>query len=351
MHPMFERRGLLVLYVALWPLIGALLAALLVGHGGLGWGAALLVSLPLASMYAFVCASARYVAQSTPLATSGALRLIATAVAASCISSAVWLAAARGWNFVLTRWAGVEAAYRDISGIIFGFGVLIYMLSLAVGYIAAASVQMREAERRALEGQVLSREAELRTLRAQIDPHFLFNSLHSISALTAANPQGARRMCLLLAEFLRESLKLGAQDRIPLERELMLAGKYLEIEQVRYGDRLRVEITGDGAGTCLVPSLLLQPLVENAVTHGIAHMLDGGTVTVHAERTASRLRVRVESPCDPDRPRRKGGGVGLSNVRSRLHALHGAEAAVETVEDNERWRVEITLPAVEPQSL
>ena len=116
----------------------------------------------------------------------------------------------------------------------FGFGLFVYLLSLAVSYIVSAAEHTRQAERRALQGQVLSREAELRSLRAQIDPHFLFNSLHSISALTAADPAGARRMCLLLAEFLRESLALGAEDRIPLARELKLAEKYLEVERVRY---------------------------------------------------------------------------------------------------------------------
>ena len=347
MHPALQYRARIVLYLALWLLIGGVLATLLAGQGGLGTRAALLVALPLAALYSFVCASAWYVARSSPLSTSGVGRLIATALGAAFISSAAWLAAARAWNYVLVQWAGVHATYGEISGIIFGFGMLIYLLSLAVSYVAAAGAQAQNAERRALEVQVLSREAELRSLRAQIDPHFLFNSLHSISALTAANPQGARRMCLLLADFLRESLKLGAQDRIPLERELMLAGRYLEIEQVRYGDRLRVEIDGDGAGPCLVPSLLLQPLVENAVTHGIAHLLDGGTVTVQADRTPTRLHVRVESPCDPERPQRKGAGVGLSNVRSRLRALHGAEATVEAVEENHRWRVDITMPAIE----
>ena len=348
MLPVLQRRGRTTLYAALWLLIGGLLSALLVGQGGLDWGGALLVALPLAAAYSFVCASAWYVARSTPLTSSGPLRLIASLLGASFLSSAAWLIVARAWNYALSRWGGVHVSYGEISGIIFGFGILIYLLSLATSYVAAAGIQAQEAERRALEVQVLSREAELRLLRAQIDPHFLFNSLHSISALTAANPQGARRMCLLLAEFLRESLTLGAQDRIPLERELMLAGKYLEIERIRYGDRLRVEIDGDGAGGCLVPSLLLQPLVENAVTHGIAHMLDGGVVRVRADRTATGLHVQVDSPCDPDRPRRKGTGLGLSNVRSRLRALHGSEATVDAVEENERWRVDITMPAIDP---
>ena len=178
MHPILERRGRVALYLALWLLIGGLLAALLVGQGGLGWTAALLVALPLASIYSSVCTSAWYVAWSTPLATTGLLRLAGTAIGASVISSAAWMAAARGWNYILTTWIGVQADYREISGIIFGFGVLIYLLSLAVSYLAAAAVQTQAAETRAMAVQVHSREAELRSLRAQNDPHFLFNSLH-----------------------------------------------------------------------------------------------------------------------------------------------------------------------------
>ena len=346
MHPATGRSGRVAIYLGLWALIGAVLALLLAAQDGLGWKGALVVALPLAAVYSFVCTSAWYVARTTPLATSGAARLIATALGAALISSSAWMLAARAWNYVLSQWLDMPAAFEAIGTIVFAFGVLIYLLSLAVSYMMAASERAQEAEKRALEVQVLSREAELRSLRAQIDPHFLFNSLHSISALTSGNPTGARRMCLLLGDFLRQSLKLGAEERIPLERELMLAQKYLEIEQVRYGDRLKVHVEDAGAGGCLVPSLMLQPIVENAVTHGVAHMLEGGTVHVSASRTPSRVSVVVESPYDPDRPTRNGTGVGLTNVRSRLRALYGSEASVDTIDHNNQWRVEISLPAL-----
>ena len=152
------------------------------------------------------------------------------------------------------------------------FGLLLYLLSLAVSYLVAVVDHARASERRALEVQVLAREAELRMLRAQIDPHFLFNSLHSISALTVSDAAAARRMCVLLADFLRESLALGVETRITLKRELGLVARFLDVERVRYGSRLQHRIEADAdADACLVPPLLLQPLVENAITHGIAH--------------------------------------------------------------------------------
>ena len=349
MHPILAGRGRLALYLALWLLVACLLAALLAGRMGLTWLQTALVVLPIAGAYAFVCLSAWYVARSLPIASSGVAKILATGLVASLLSSGAWLVVARSWIGVLVRrgWLPDAAAAGGHESPIFGFGVLLYLLSLAVSYLLITVEETQEAERRALQVQVLAREAELRSLRAQIDPHFLFNCLHSISALTTVNPQAARRMCLLLGDFLRDSLALGAEDRITLARELALIDRFLAIERIRFGPRLAVEISAGNAGSCLVPPLLLQPLVENAVTHGIAHLLDGGVIRVFAERTGSRLRIVAENPCDPDRPRGRGTGVGLANVRARLRALHGGDAELRAGEEQSLWRVELSMPALE----
>ena len=261
--------------------------------------------------------------------------------------SAAWLLLARGWLQIFAdgeALAAVNRAFPALRMLVFAFGVLLYLLSLTVSYLVAAFEGSREAERRGLEGQVLAREAELRSLRAQIDPHFLFNSLHSISALTTADPSGARRMCVLLAEFLRESLALGSEPRIPLGRELALVTRFLEIERVRFGERLQVEVDAAGAEACPVPPLLLQPIVENAVTHGIAHLVEGGAIRTAATKGHATITVAIENPCDPDRPRRTGTGLGLANVRARLRALYGDNAYMSASETNGVWRTELTLP-------
>jgi hypothetical protein len=350
MHPLLARRGPLALYLLLWLFAGGLLAALLAGPRGLTWAFAAATALPLTTAFSFVCLSSWYVARGMPLAGTGAVRILTTALTAAVISSAIWLVIARAWLAFLSRRFGAGDAAGALGGIhtlLFGFGVLLYLLSLAVSYLLAVFEASQEAERRGLRVQVLAREAELRSLRAQIDPHFLFNSLHSISALTTADPSAARRMCLLLADFLRDSLALGGEDRITVARELALIDRFLAIERVRFGDRLRAEITPGNAASCLLPPLLLQPLVENAVTHGIAHVLEGGVVRVAADRRDGTLRIVAENPCDPDRPPRRGGGVGLANVRARLRALHGADATVVAGEHDSVWRVEVTMPAEE----
>ena len=203
----------------------------------------------------------------------------------------------------------------------------------------------REAERQRLELEVLTREAELRALRAQIDPHFLYNSLNSISALTGADPAGARRMCVLLGDFLRNTLSVSEHREIPLAQELALADRFLDIEQVRFGSRLRIERQIDGSATaCRVPALILQPLVENAVAHGIASLLDGGTIRLDVSRRNGSLTIEIENPRDADAPARKTPGVGLENVRRRLAATFGTAARLQTREAPDRFSVELELP-------
>jgi len=347
MHPILARGRRLALYLGAWTLVGMLLAALLAGPGGLSATRSLVVAIPLALVYAFFCLSAWYVARSTPLGPTGGVRLIATALTASAISSAAWLVVARGWLELFAEGNRVAPPelFPALRALIFGFGLLLYLLSISVSYLLAAFERSRDAERRGFEALVLAREAELRSLRTQIDPHFLFNTLHSISALTTADPPAARRMCILLGDFLRDTLALGSKDRITIVRELQLATQFLEIEQVRFGDRLRTDIGSPASDTWMVPPLLLQPLVENAVTHGVAHVIEGGVIRIAISENGSSLTIDVENPCDPDRPKRTGTGLGLSNVRARVQALYGDRAGVSASEAAAVWRVRLTLPA------
>jgi two-component system, LytTR family, sensor histidine kinase AlgZ len=349
MHPILAQGSRLALYLVFWLFVGVILAAPLGTSASLPRQTSLLMALPLAAMYGLLCLSAWYVARSMPLGGTGVIRIAATAVTAATCSSSAWLLLAALWTRAL-QWTGVVDAGASggaaVRALLFGFGFLLYLLSLAIGYLLVIFEQSRETERRGFEVKVQAREAELRSLRAQIDPHFLFNSLHSISALTTIDPGAARRMCVLLAQFLRESVALGAEAQITLAQELRLVEQYLAVELVRFGDRLTVAIDNGGEQAALVPPLLLQPIVENAVTHGIAHTVDGGTLRITVVPSASTVRVVVENPCDPDRPKRTGTGVGLANVRSRLRALHGSDSWVTTSESGGVWRTEIALPLV-----
>jgi hypothetical protein len=136
----------------------------------------------------------------------------------------------------------------------------------------------------------------------------------------------------------------GARGRIAVARELALAQRFLSIEQVRFGDRLTIDIDAGNAAAAEVPPLLVQPLVENAVTHGIAHLLEGGVVRIRAQRKVASLVLTVDNPCDADRPSGRGTGLGLRNVRARLESAYGTDAFLHTEEKDGRFVARIELP-------
>jgi two-component system sensor histidine kinase AlgZ len=174
----------------------------------------------------------------------------------------------------------------------------------------------------------------------------LFNSLNSISALTSIDPGRARDMCVLLGDFLRLTLGLGEKTLVHFSEELDLLQKYLAIEKVRFGDRLRMhESIQEESKPCMLPPLLLQPLVENAVKHGIASLPEGGDVRLSAERQNGRLAIVVENSWDPDAPPRRSGGLGLKNVQQRLEARYGKDASLRVNTKGELFQVILSLPA------
>lgn len=350
MHPLLARVDQAAAYVGAWLVVGLLLATALARQGVLWTDAALFV-VPMCVAYGFACLSAFYVSRAMPLTTSRAAAVATASGVAALSGGAMWLLLAEVWMAVLRVTPGLQdaaAAGRAQVPFLFSVAVILYLLVLSVHYVAFAYEAARAAEHQQLELQVLTRDAELRALRAQLNPHFLYNSLNSISALTTVDPDGARRMCVLLGDFLRSTLKASALERIPLASELALLDSFIGIEQVRFGARLRVERHIDeSALACLVPPLLLQPLVENAVVHGVGALLDGGTILFIVARHDDGVRLRIENPRDPDVPPRRRGGVGLENVRRRVLAAYPGRGRLDAVADAERFSVELTLPCVE----
>jgi LytS/YehU family sensor histidine kinase len=349
MHPILAQRGGLRRYLSLWVPVTGIFAGLLITLGRVPILEAWLLATLMCGIYAFVCLATWYPSRALPLSSGRVPRALATHIAAAFLSSAVWGMLGAGFLALLAYFPPFRGAvdrYTAILPLVVTVGMLFYLLATALHYVAIAVQSAQEAERAHLRQAALAREAELRALRAQIDPHFLFNSLNAIGGLALSDGEAARTMCGKLAGFLRRTLALGAQDRIPLAEELALTEDYLAVERVRLGDRLRIERTIDPeAASCLVPPLLLQPLVENAIRHGVATRLDGGVLRLLAKREDGMLYVSVDNPRDPDAPPSRGGGLGLANVRERLRTQFGDLGILETRSAPESFHVALRLPA------
>ena len=342
MHPILVSRRRLLFYLLAWIPILALLVYVSWMAGGTAWWAAAEVLAPACLLFAFACLSPWYIGHARPLRWSNLTELLFTWGAASIAGSlllvgGVWLA------------ASVLRQARPQLGPLFGMGVVLYLLSGGVHYAALAAEASQQAARRAAEAHSLARDAELQALRMQINPHFLFNSLHSIAALAMVDGARAREMCVRLADFLRSSLGLGGRESVPLGEELALARGYLEVEQVRFGDRLRVDEDIEPACTdCAIPVLLLQPLVENAVKHGIAGMVEGGAIRLAVRRLGADVSVTVENAFDPDMPPARNLGLGLAHVRRRLQLRYGEDAAFDAGAADGVYRVVLRFPCESP---
>jgi two-component system sensor histidine kinase AlgZ len=350
MHPILARSERLGTYVLVWVGIAFLLEVLLRTVGHAGWLETLGLVGPLCLIYAFVCLAAWYPVAATPVDRLEAVpRALVTHLAGAFLLSGLWTLLAAGWAYLQAQMrssSGYYDRFRAQGPVLFGVGVLLYLLSVLLHYALMAAEAGRQAEKREDEARVLARDAELKALRAQVNPHFLFNSLNSISALTSVDPAKARDMCILLSEFLRTTLGLGEKASIRLEEELSLIRSFLAVEKVRFGERLCVQesVEAECLGL-LVPPLLLQPLVENAVAHGIGNLLEGGIIRVEARLAGDVLVILVANSFDPESTRARRNGLGLANVRKRLETRYGDGGVLRVRSEGEQFEVEIALPA------
>jgi sensor histidine kinase YesM len=222
----------------------------------------------------------------------------------------------------------------------------IYWVIVSIVHALTYYRRSQEREHKALELEARLADAKLHALRMQLHPHFLFNTLNAISTLVHKDARAADEMIANLSELLRATLDAEGQE-ITLREEIALLDRYLEIQQTRFGDRLRIEKDIDGAALGgLVPTLILQPLVENAIRHGIEPESGPGQISVRAERKENQLFLRVhnnggDEPRHPKRP----SGIGLANTQARLTELYGDAARFRlNSKSGEGFAVEIEIP-------
>jgi len=202
-------------------------------------------------------------------------------------------------------------------------GVLVYLVILLIYYLILYYSDLQEKIRLEASLKTLVKESELNMLKSQINPHFIFNSLNSINALILSDHKKAQDMIIKLSEFLRYALKYNQKEKIRLQEELYNTNLYLEIEKIRFGEKLQVENgIPEDYGKCLIPNMILQPLIENAIKHGVYESTQTVKIGMEAQASQDCLNITITNNFDPEQPGRKGNGMGLINVQNRLMLIY-----------------------------
>lgn len=223
--------------------------------------------------------------------------------------------------------------------------ILIFALLVLVYSLIVYSTNLKEKIDNESSLKTLVREAELNMLKSQINPHFLFNSLNSISHLVKKDPERARGMIVKLSDFLRFSLKYGDDETVILGEELENMQRYLEIEKIRFGDKLLYNTYVDqGAKDCRIPNMILQPLLENAIKHGVYESTVPIKIDLSIRKKERILEISISNDFDPGRIALKGAGIGLKNITDRLRLLYGRMDLLDIKPEGNIFRVHLYIP-------
>ena len=264
--------------------------------------------------------------------------------------SAFWLFINYGGLYLLLGKEGFAyIPLRSFIGWQYLFGIIQYFLVTGIFYTVIYYRNYKEKQLAEAELKLLNRDTQLRALKLQMNPHFLFNTLNSISALVTEDPRLARKMISRLSELLRMSLEHHEEQMVPLETELAFVRTYVSIEQIRFGSRMQfAEKIGDDISPVQpIPAMILQPLVENAIKHGIANSIEGGTITLHLSKRDHTLECEIINPLPAswDQQVVVSTGTGLENIRQRLKLLYGENYSFETeLVDQKQFIVRMAIP-------
>ena len=262
----------------------------------------------------------------------------------------LWMLAEQG---VLVLVLNENDPYADVFfstlSIRFGAGFLLISSMSMFSLLWYGQQEQKDVASRKIEAEQLSKDAELFKLRQQLQPHFLFNSLNSISALTMVDPEKARHMIHQLSDFFRGTLKKDEQQLNSLQEELAHLQLYLDIEKVRFGHRLQTEIIcGNETLQCKVPALLLQPVVENAIKFGLYDTTSDVLIKLEVTLEQNILKIVVQNPFDPETALPvKGTGFGLSSIRRRLFLLFARNDLLKTEKENNQFSTILLIPQSE----
>ncbi|KPK84312.1 MAG: hypothetical protein AMS27_10295 [Bacteroides sp. SM23_62_1] len=253
-----------------------------------------------------------------------------------------------GYFVLKIVFSGNEDYFRFLNNTFFIrviLGMLFFIASVLFYHLLVYYKALEEKRLNETRLNLLVRESELNMLRSQMNPHFLFNSLNSISSLTISDPDKAREMIIKLSDFLRYALKYNQQDKTSFAEELKNIELYLDIEKIRFGEKLVFEKdVGEVCLKAILPNMILQPLIENAIKHGVYESVDQVIINLSCKGSGNFIEISLRNNFDPDHKSRTGAGVGLKNVENRLHLIYNREELLKIKKEMNMFEVILKIP-------
>ncbi len=346
LNPLTKNRNYLVTFVVVWLVIFAIHTFIINYFYGIGSIVSLADSAIFNFIFALVGFNLWYVIRFNLRETPTVFDLIVNHLIVAIIIIALWITSS---YFLLINIFDENASYiqflneslpwRVVTGLFY------YLFFILFYYVILYYEDLQEKLKVESELHNLVKEAELNALKSQINPHFLFNSLNSISSLTMTRPEKAQEMVILLSDFLRYSLSHDKNEQASLEEEINNLKRYLAIEKIRFGNRLN--FVSNVQVECLstkIPNMIMQPLLENAIKHGVYNSTEEVLVELNCRTEDGFVVVEVCNDYDPEAVKKKGQGIGLSNIRKRLQLIYQRQDLLEIQAEKMIFKASLKIP-------
>jgi len=342
-HPFLTNPRLAIYYGLFWIVAAVVMVLIFTFSNGIDFQIAVVEVSSFVIIYALIGGSIWYVIKFTTLENNSTYRILLAHLIAASIIVFIWMYL----GVVIIKLFHPEAAEMMRKGVvnrIFG-GYMMYLVFVVFFYAVNYYYSFKEKVKN--EGKLLSlvKEAELHALKSQINPHFLFNSLNSISSLTMSDPERAQEMVINLSQLMRYSLKHDQKEKVLFKQELENNKLYLHIEKVRFGSKLNPVFEIDE--NCLkaeIPNMILQPLYENAIKYGVYEATEPVEIKTIAKSNKEFLQITISNPYDANVQSKKGEGIGLRNIRDRLQIIYGNPYLIKMEDNKKEFTVTLTIP-------
>lgn len=345
-HPVLVNRNRLLIWWLVWLVFGAGQSLLFYfAYGSQAW-VSIADSIVAVLTYSGVALALWYPLRFFNSSRKNMIPHVANLAAMGLITVFLWMMITRNVTGLILPPGVYPEFWNNTFTYRVGTGVFIYAMIILSYYLFISLANLSEKNAREARLEALVKETELKMLRSQINPHFLFNSLNSISSLTVTDPEKARTMVIKLSDFMRYGLTAKNEQTVPLAGELENLRLYLDIEKVRFGNRLVTEERiNDECLRIPVPVMLLQPLYENAVKHGVFGSTGPVRIDTSVSMTNEYLQITIANSFEDGSPEKKGTGTGLLNVSRRLELYYGNMASMKTFAEDGMFKVNIFIPA------